>query len=80
MALIKGIERGHVGEHNPHDPVHRTVYSDFGSGNYRFAQLTSYGTANRKHPDKASQVMQFDEQAAAALVKLLSETFPRIKA
>jgi hypothetical protein len=79
MALIQGIERGQVSRHNRQDPVHRTVYSDFGSGRYRYAQLISYGRADRKHPDKASQVMQFDEQAAAALVKLLAETFPQIK-
>ncbi|WP_264158431.1 hypothetical protein [Janibacter indicus] len=39
-------------------------------------QLETYGSAERKLTGKASQSIELDREAAAALVKILREAFP----
>jgi hypothetical protein len=49
------------------------VFDDDGQ---RFIQLDTYGLDDREHPEKVSQSVHFDEQAAAQLLRLIRETFP----
>lgn len=42
----------------------------------RVVQLETYGSAERKLTGKASQSIELDREAAAALVKILREAFP----
>ena len=39
-------------------------------------QLTTFGSARRQMPGKASQTFQLDRESAAELVEILRRTFP----
>jgi hypothetical protein len=51
-------------------------FAVFESGGSRFVQLNTYGSENRQDKDTVSQTMQFDENSARELRRLLAEAFP----
>lgn len=53
-------------------------YQVFESEGGRMLQLSTFGSDQRKSDPKVSQTLQLDRQGAAALVKLLNDTFPGI--
>ena len=52
-----------------------TTYTSFELGGKKYFQIDTYGRADRVMPEKISQSVQFDEESARVLVKLLVEEF-----
>ncbi len=78
MSIINSIECDGPRTKRAHPSVaHRceAYIVNCGDGN-RYVEVNSYGSADREAPGQASQQMQFTEQAARALRKLIDEAFP----
>lgn len=52
--------------------------SVFRAGGATYLQLDTYGSPERKHPEKVSQSLQFDENSAGQLLELIRRTFPNL--
>ncbi|MEI7847354.1 MAG: methionyl-tRNA formyltransferase [Chloroflexota bacterium] len=52
-----------------------TTYSIFEEGGLKYLQIDMYGSEDREMPEKVSQVVQFDKEAAQYLVSLLVREF-----
>jgi hypothetical protein len=50
-------------------------YFFFEDGGERFFQLVSYGSQDRKFPESASQIVQFDKRTAETLIEILKKGF-----
>lgn len=75
MALVRHIERLDKSRSTIHDETHCTftiVRDDDGT---RYLQLDTYGRKDRAIPDKVSQSIQFDSDAADQLKALIEEVF-----
>ena len=57
-----------------HDKVIST-YTIFEDSGNKFIQIDTYGRIDREMPEKASQSLQFDREAAKFFVNLLVEEF-----
>lgn len=55
--------------------VAETTFSTVIVNGKKYFQLNMYGSANRQDVGKASQVVQFNENSARELVKLLKEYY-----
>ena len=76
MALVTSLEPSNKDRQSVHRPT-RCLYSIIdGSSGERFLQLDTVGSDNREIPEKVSQSIQFDRQAAGQLLQLLRLTFP----
>lgn len=76
MALVSSLEFVRKERQSIHQPT-RCLSSAFTVQDGRsFIQLDTYGTDERAHPEKVSQSIQFDKQAATQLLALIRETFP----
>ena len=75
MAVVREIER----DESRNFPVSRTTsrctYTVVHSGEEAFLDLRTYGSDRRMVEGHASQVMQFDRNAARALYRAIRETF-----
>lgn len=76
MALIKKdkFDRIQKQKNSIHDETYCT-YTIFVEESQKYFQLDTYGSSNRKIPDKVSQSIQLDKQSAAKLVELLKTEF-----
>lgn len=77
MALVEEISAGSRDNLEKHEPVHQCVAFTFNAGDGLILQLDTYGSPDRKNPDKASQVIQFNEHSARQLKSLLDEILSR---
>lgn len=77
MALVSSLERIRKDRQTVHKPT-RCLSSVFEEAGKRYLQLDTYGSDDREHPEKVSQSLQFDEQAASQLLKLIRDTFPHL--
>ena len=77
MALIARFTETAKDRNQVHDPV-ECGYLVFEDGGERYLQLDTYGSPDRVVPGKVSQSIQFDAQAAAALKRLIDQTFPGV--
>ena len=76
MALITSLEQSPKERQSVHRPT-RCLYAIVeGPEGQRYLQLDTVGSDDREYPDKVSQSIQFDRQAAGQLLKLLRLTFP----
>jgi predicted HNH restriction endonuclease len=76
MALVTSLELNTKERQSVHRPT-RCLYSIIeGSAGERYLQLDTVGSDDREIPDKVSQSIQFDRQAAGQLLQLLHRTFP----
>ncbi|WP_152049501.1 HNH endonuclease [Tautonia marina] len=76
MALVTSLEQNQKVRHSVHRPT-RCLYAIVdGSAGERYLQLDTVGSADREIPDKVSQSIQFDRQAAGQLLGLLLKAFP----
>jgi len=76
MALVSSLEPNTKERQSVHRPT-RCLYAIVdGPGGERFLQLDTVGSEDREIPDKVSQSIQFDRQAAGQLLQLLQRTFP----
>lgn len=75
MALVKSVElKSGSGKLQP---TELTAFAKVFSveGGQQIVQLDSYGSSTRQIPDKQSQTLQFGEQAAHQLYRILKDTY-----
>jgi predicted HNH restriction endonuclease len=76
MALVTSLEPNAKERQSIHRPT-RCLYSVVkGPAGERYLQLDTVGSQDREIPDKVSQSIQFDRQAAGQLLQLIQRTFP----
>src|SRR5262245_20878059 len=76
MALVTSLEQNTKVRQSVHGPT-RCLYAIVEvPGGERYLQLDTVGSEDREIPDKVSQSIQFDRQAAGQLLQLLHRTFP----
>jgi hypothetical protein len=76
MALVSSIEPSRKERQTVHRPTRCLSSTVEGSEGHRYIQLDTFGSDEREHPEKVSQSIQFDKQAATQLLQLIRETFP----
>jgi hypothetical protein len=76
MALVSTIEMTRKDRQTIHRPTRCLFSVAEGPNGQRCMQFDTLGSEDRKIPDKVSQSIQFDKQAARQLLKLIQETFP----
>ena len=62
-----------------HETVRCTHFTFDGDDGRRYLVLETYGSSHRQERDKVSQSLQVDEDAAAKLIALLREAFPKLR-
>ena len=77
MALIKidKIEREVKEKNYIHKETACTYTSFIGDDNKRYFQFDTYGSQDRKFPEKVSQSIQFDEETAKVLIGIMNKEF-----
>ena len=75
MAVVKAIEKDDTKEYPVSRTVSRCTYTVVQSGDETFLDVRTYGSESRMVEGHASQVMQFDRNAARSLYRALRETF-----
>jgi predicted HNH restriction endonuclease len=76
MALVTSLEENTKERSTVHG-LTRCLYAIVeGPDGARYLQLDTVGSEDRAIPDKVSQSIQFDRQAAGQLMQLLHRTFP----
>ena len=71
MALVTTLEKNRKEKQAVHKPT-RCLSSVFEAEGRRYIQLDTYGSDEREHPEKVSQSIQFDRQAATQLLDFLT--------
>lgn len=74
MALIGTLTHEPLNRPSIHDEVEAT-YSAFSTEGRRIVQVNTFGRPGRQHPGTQSQTLQFDAEAARALVDILKREF-----
>lgn len=76
MALIdiNNFELIYKNHYSKHTKV-KTTYTYFEIDNKKYFQIDTYGKSTRKEIEKLSQSIQFDEESAKLLVKMLCDYF-----
>ncbi|WP_299783788.1 hypothetical protein [uncultured Marivita sp.] len=75
MAVVKEIEKDDTKEYPVSRTTSRCTYTVVHLGEEAFLDLRTYGSDTRLVEGHASQVMQFDRNAARTLYRALRETF-----
>ncbi len=72
MALLneENLSREDKERNSIHTEV-RATYTVFEENGKKYFQLDTYGKATRQQPEKISQSLQFDQETAKYLIKLL---------
>jgi hypothetical protein len=79
MALVTSFEQNPKARQSVHNPT-RCLYAIVqGASGERYLQLDTVGSETREIPNKVSQSIQFDRQAASDLLQILHRTFPDLK-
>ena len=71
---IESIKRTEKERNSVHDKVSAT-YTVFEQDGIKYVQLDTYGRIGRKNPEKISQSIQVDKEAAEHIVDLLKKEF-----
>ena len=71
---LENIQKIEKNRNTVHDKVH-TVYTVFQANGAKYVQLDRYGKNDRENPEKISQSIQLDAEAAEFLVNLLKQEF-----
>ncbi len=75
MAFVEGFARGNrvtVKRQPTNVTCHYSVSTQVGG---KLLQLDTFGSADRKNPDKVSQSLQLNEQGARELINILEREF-----
>src|SRR3982750_920504 len=80
MALVTAFEPNSKDRQSVHGPTRCLYAIVLGSAGERYLQLDTVGSEDREIPDKVSQSIQFDRQAAGQLLQPLPRTFPDLAA
>jgi hypothetical protein len=78
MALVTKIKEGHKNKQSVHKPTTCDFFVFLGSDGGRYLQIDTYGSEYRELTGKVSQSIQFNEQSAGQLKKLIEDSFPNI--
>jgi hypothetical protein len=78
MALVRKIQEVAKQRHSVHGDT-SCSYSAFRQSGKTYLQLDTYGSKQRKLRGKISQTLQFNEQAAKELMRIIEETFPNLR-
>lgn len=76
MALVTSLEQNPKDRQSVHRPTRCFYAIVAGEGGERYLQLDTIGSENREIPEKVSQSIQFDRQAAGQLIQILRQAFP----
>ena len=76
MALLKkeNIEKIEKIRNTVHQSVQAT-YTTFDKSGEKYFQIDTYGSSDRKMPEKISQSIQMDREMAIFLIELLKKEF-----
>jgi hypothetical protein len=77
MALIENFEERPLEPTRVHSGV-QCGYRTVNLGSRRVLQLETYGSKDRKMPEKVSQVIQLDEAGAKELKRIIERAFPGV--
>ncbi|MEY9907974.1 hypothetical protein ABIA35_004206 [Catenulispora sp. MAP12-49] len=77
MAMIGKFDRVSSDVQRRHEAV-TCGYRTFSEGGATILQLDTYGSATRAIPDKISQSIQLDLEAARQLLAIVEATFPSL--
>jgi hypothetical protein len=77
MAIIREFRHVTSDKSVLHRPV-SCGWRAFHAGDVKILQLDTYGSDTRQIPNKVSQSIQLDREAAAQLMTLIRDTFPGI--
>ena len=80
MALITDFEPITRDRARVHEPVQCGYFSFIGPQDKRYLVLETYGSDHRQIEGKVSQSFQLDESAAARLIAILRQEFPKLQA
>jgi hypothetical protein len=75
MALVKDLVKDDREPKGVHPTQVDCRYRIFERDGTKFVQLNTYGSTEREIPDKLSQTLQFDKQAAESLWRMLGREF-----
>lgn len=78
MALIAEFLEAHTDRASIHGPV-QCGWRVFESGGVTILQLDTYGSDQRKIPDKVSQTIQLNREGAQVLLSLIRRAFPDLR-
>ena len=78
VALVTHIGRLEKERQAIHRPTECSA-SAFRANGRAYLQLDTFGSATRKQPGKTSQSLQFTEESAAELKRLIEEVFPQLR-
>jgi hypothetical protein len=76
MAIVTSLVPLRQPTLKPHPTAVECRYAIFAVGESQFVQLSTYGSSDRQDHDTVSQTLQFDEQSARELKRVLDEAFP----
>ena len=71
---LNSIERIEKTRNTLHEKVH-TTYTVFEKDGRKYVQFDTYGKDDRDNPEKISQSLQFDEETARYVIRLLIKEF-----
>ena len=71
---LNSIERIEKTRNTLHEKVH-TTYTVFEKDGRKYVQFDTYGKDDRDNPEKISQSLQFDEETARYVIRLLIREF-----
>lgn len=75
MAMICEFHHVAAEKNGLHKPV-SCGWRAFRVGEKSILQLDTYGSADRRIPNKVSQSIQIDREGASELIRLIRDTFP----
>lgn len=68
---IDSLSQTHKERNSVHEVVRSTYTTFLTADGTRYFQIDTFGTAGREHPEKISQSIQLDAEAARTLIELL---------
>lgn len=74
MALVRKFEEKRRERYSVHKEID-AYYSSFERDGQSLLQIDTYGSKDRQMPGKQSQTLQLDKTGAAALYRILKDTF-----
>lgn len=75
MALIHEFHEVRADKNGLHKPV-SCGWRAFHAEDEKILQLDTYGSTDRKIPNKVSQSIQLDREGAARLLRIIGDVFP----
>ena len=75
MAIVRKLERKDLDRNVPHKEVECTYWVVTDDKGGKYLQLDTYGSSERKMPNKKSQSLRFSKEALDQLKDILTQHF-----